>query len=199
MYAPQCIYVTYKQDALVFLLIFRELGFSFRHCFRQFQLRVPTRSADRLRGVRGGVVRHRPAGREAGRAQEAAQRVPEPCQLEKGLQGAQDDAVLQARKRPLMPRYTAGKSELKKDWCSIVRNHSKNQNLVVQMKYRVTCQLAINLTGHPVHLSMFKTHLYYLVQSSSFGFFACVICSNKMGPHEKLNSIYFPPFAAAPT
>ena len=78
---------------------------------RQFQLRVPTRSPDRLRGVRGGVVGHRPAGREAGRAQEAAQRVPEPRQLEKGLQGAQDDEVLQARKRPLLPRYPAGKSE----------------------------------------------------------------------------------------
>ena len=96
------------------MLIIRKLRLIFLNFCRQFQLRVPTRSPDRLRGVRGGVVGHRPAGREAGRAQEAAQRVPEPRQLEEGLQGAQDDEVLQARKRPLLPRYTAGKNEFRK-------------------------------------------------------------------------------------
>ena len=67
------------------------------------------------------MVGHRPPRREAGRAEEVAQRLSKPRQLEASVPGAEDDAVLQARKRPLLPRHFAG------SWLVRASNQARSQ------------------------------------------------------------------------
>lgn len=66
--------------------------FFFRHSLQQW--RLPTRSTNRVRSLRGRLVGHGPARREARGPEEVAERVPEFGQLEESLSRIEDDEIL---------------------------------------------------------------------------------------------------------
>ena len=75
------LHLTYRFILLVKIAFLNIFFSSFRWSDDNDHDGLPAWPADRLRGLRRGLVRDRPAGRQAGRPQEAAQCVPEPCQL----------------------------------------------------------------------------------------------------------------------
>ena len=57
------------------------------------------------------MVGHRPQGREAGRAEEVAQRLSKFGQLATRFSRAENDAIFQTRKRSFLSRHFTGKNQ----------------------------------------------------------------------------------------
>ena len=76
---------------------------------------LPARQTYWVRGIRGGVECDGPQGRQESRTQETTQCLSKPGQQQESVQRAQDDAILSAWERVVLPRHITGEMKTKKN------------------------------------------------------------------------------------